>query len=344
MSSRRPSKSKSLMKTICVLPGDGIGPEVISCAERILKAATSSVEFVHADIGGQAFEKTGAYLPDDTLSLMRSCDSCLFGAVTSVESTEYESPVLRFRKELDLYANVRPVKTLVQTSGRVPIDVVIVRENTEGLYNQEEVFDDKGVTTHRRVSKIACERIVRYAIDYSRGNGRKQVTCVHKANVLRASDGLFRSIFREIMSSEGRGLDSREQLVDSAALKLVTDPSAFDVIVTLNLYGDILSDVAAGAAGGLGFAPSGNIGQKHSVFEPAHGSALDIAGKGIANPTAAVLAGAMMLKHMGLDKDALAVQNSVYGFYASGHLTADLGGRHGSESFTEHVLKNLKGA
>ncbi len=332
------------MKTICVLPGDGIGPEVISCAERILKAASSSVEFVHADIGGPAFEKTGTYLPKDTLSLMRSSDSSLFGAVTSVESPEFESPVLRFRKELDLYANIRPVKTLVQTSGRAPIDVVIVRENTEGLYNQEEVYDDKGVTTYRRVSKVACERIVRYAIEYSRANGRKHVACVHKANVLRASDGLFRSIFRDIMSTDGRGLVGSEQLVDSAALKLVTNPSAFDVIVTLNLYGDILSDVAAGAAGGLGFAPSGNIGPKHSVFEPAHGSAPDIAGRGIANPTAAVLAGAMMLKHMGLDKEAIAVQNSVYGFYASGHLTADLGGRHGSESFTEHVLKNLKGA
>lgn len=331
------------MKSICVLPGDGIGPEVISCAERILKAATSNVEFVHADIGGPAFEKTGAYLPPDALSLMRSCDSCLFGAVTSVESPEYQSPVLMFRKELDLYANVRPVKTLVHTSGKAPIDVVIVRENTEGMYSQEEVFDDKGVTTFRRVTKKACERIIRYAIDYSRLNGRRQVTCVHKANVLRASDGLFRAIFREIMSSEGRGLVGAEQLVDSAALKLVTDPSAFDVIVTLNLYGDILSDVAAGTAGGLGFAPSGNIGQKHSVFEPAHGSAPDIAGRGIANPTATVLAGAMMLKHIGLDKEAQAVQESVEGFYASGHLTVDLGGRHGSESFTEHVVKTIKG-
>jgi isocitrate/isopropylmalate dehydrogenase len=218
---------------------------------------------------------------------------------------------------------------------------VIVRENSEGLYTQQEVFDDKGVTTLRRVSRTACDRIVRFAIDYSRRNGRRKLTCVHKANVLRASDGLFLGLFRELMSSEGRGLDLSEQLVDSAALKLVTDPSTFDVIVTLNLYGDILSDVAAGVAGGLGFAPSGNIGPRYSVFEPAHGSAPDIAGKGVANPTAAILAGAMMLRHIGLEKDATKVENAVSGFYSSGHLTADLGGRHGSQSFTEHVLRTL---
>ena len=329
------------MKTICVLPGDGIGPEVISCAERVLGAASGSIEFVHADIGRTAFEKTGTYLTTDTLSLMKSCDSCLFGAVTSVDSPDYESPVLRFRKELDLYANVRPVKTLVKVEGRTSIDVIIVRENSEGLYTLQEVFDDKGVTTLRRVSKGACDRIVKYAVKTARENGRRKITCVHKSNVLRASDGLFVSIFREIMASEGKGLESSEQLVDSAALKLITDPASFDVIVTLNLYGDILSDVAAGVAGGLGFAPSGNIGEKYSVFEPAHGSAPDIEGKGIANPTAAILAGAMMLRHIGMEKDAMAIESAVSGFYSSGHLTADLGGRHGSESFTEHILSAL---
>jgi isopropylmalate/isohomocitrate dehydrogenase-like protein len=330
------------MKKICVLPGDGIGPEVISCAEKVLLAASGSLELIRGEIGHASFEKTGTYLSKDTLALMRACDSCLFGAVTSVESPDYESPVLRFRKELDLYANLRPVRTLVRVSGRVPIDVAIVRENSEGLYTQEEVFDDKGVTTLRRVSKRASERIIRYAIDYARRNGRGKVTCVHKANVLRASDGLFLSMFREMMGSEGRGLVASEQLVDSAAMRLLTEPSAFDVIVTLNMYGDILSDVAAGVAGGLGFAPSGNIGPKHSVFEPAHGSAPDIAGRGVANPTAAILAGAMMLKHIGLEDDARAVERAVSEFYASGHLTIDLGGRHGSASFTEHVLKSIR--
>lgn len=330
------------MKKICVLPGDGIGPEVIGCAVDVLREASDSLEFVHADIGEESFRKTGTHLSKDVLQLMHTCDSCLFGAVTSKESPDYVSPVLTFRKELDLYANLRPVRSLVSISGRAPIDVVIVRENSEGMYTQDEVFDDKGVTTMRRVSKRASERIIKFAIDYARANRRRKITCVHKANVLRASDGLFLTLFREMMRAEGRGLDSAEQLVDSAAMKLLTDPASFDVIVTLNLYGDILSDVAAGVAGGLGFAPSGNIGPACSVFEPAHGSAPDIAGKGIANPTAAILAGAMMLRHLGLGHDAVKVERSVSDFYAAGHLTADIGGRHGSESFTEHVIRSLK--
>ena len=309
---------------------------------KVMEAASDKLELVQADIGRAAYERHGSYLPGDTLKTMRESDSCLFGAVTTVESADYSSPVLTFRKELDLYANVRPVRSLVQIAGRSPIDVVVVRENTEGMYTQNEVFDDAGVTTMRKVTRKASERIVGFAMRYARANGRRRITCVHKANVLKASDGLFVSTFRELMASGGKGLEGDEQLVDSCALKLITEPSAFDVIVTLNLYGDILSDVAAGVAGGLGFAPSGNIGDKHSVFEPAHGSAPDIAGRGIANPTATILAACMMLRHLELKEDAARIEGAVMQFYSSGHLTADLGGRHGSESFTEHVLRNLK--
>ena len=330
------------MRRICVLPGDGIGPEVVDCAVRVLKAASGDLEFVSAEIGQAAVRRTGNPLPEDALELMRSCDSCLFGAVTSSDAPDYESPVLKFRKALDLYANIRPIKSLVSAPGRPPIDVVIVRENSEGMYTQDEVFDDKGVTTMRRVTKRACERIVSHSIDYALRTGRKSITCVHKANVLKASDGLFLTVFRDFMKAKGKDLTASEQLVDSAAMKLVTEPSAFDVIVTLNLYGDILSDVAAGVAGGLGFAPSGNIGPRYSVFEPAHGSAPDIAGKGSANPTAAILAGAMMLDHIGLIKEADAIDRAVAAFYSSGHLTSDLGGRHGSASFTDHVLKEIR--
>jgi isopropylmalate/isohomocitrate dehydrogenase-like protein len=331
------------MKSICVLPGDGIGPEVIDSAVKVLEKATDQLEFVHADIGGAAFAKHGSYLPDETFDLMKTCDSCLFGAVTSPDRPDQGSPVLRFRKELDLYANVRPVRTLVDVPNRPSIDLVLIRENSEGMYTQDEVFDDGGVTTRRRVTRRASERIVRFAIEYAKLNGRRKITCVHKSNVLRASDGLFLSVFREIMNSKGTGLKSEEQLVDSAAMKLVVEPRVFDVIVTLNLYGDILSDVAAGVAGGLGFAPSGNIGPKHSVFEPAHGSAPDIAGKGVANPTAAILAGAMMLKHLGLTRPASNVEKAVADVYSTGHLTVDIGGRHGSQSFTEHVIGVLEG-
>jgi isopropylmalate/isohomocitrate dehydrogenase-like protein len=332
------------MKRICVLPGDGIGPEVVSSAVMILEQVTDKCEFIYADIGRAAYDRTGSYLPAETLGLMKSCDSCLFGAVTSSDAPDYDSPVLTFRNELDLYANVRPVKTLVPRPHVPPVDVVIVRENSEGLYTRNEVVDDKGVTTLRRVTKRGVERIVDFAVSYAVGNWRRKITCVHKANVLRMSDGLFLGVFRESMGTKGKSLQSDEQLVDSAAMKLVTDPAQFDVIVTLNLYGDILSDVAAGVAGGLGFAPSGNFGPKHSVFEPAHGSAPDIAGTGSANPTAAVLSGAMMLSHLGLADEASRVEDAVMEFYSSGHLTQDLGGRHGSKSYTEHMMKHLSEA
>ncbi len=329
------------MKRICVLPGDGIGPEVVDCAVAVLKEATNDLRFEYAEIGESAMKSVGNSLPGATIDLMRKCDSTLFGAVTSSESLGGASPVLQFRKELDLYANLRPVRNYVRLAGRPQIDVVIVRENTEGMYTQNEQFDDKGVTTLRRVTRTASERIVKFAIEYALRNGRKSICCVHKANVLRASDGLFVSIFRELMATQGRDLVTQEQLVDSAAMKLVNSPHEFDVLVTLNLYGDILSDVAAGTAGGLGFAPSGNIGLARSVFEPAHGSAPDIAGKDTANPTATILAGAMMLDHLQMPKEAESIRRAVKSTYDSGHLTIDLGGRHGSKSFTNHVIERL---
>ncbi|MBN1677152.1 MAG: isocitrate/isopropylmalate dehydrogenase family protein, partial [Candidatus Thermoplasmatota archaeon] len=260
------------MKRICVLPGDGIGPEVVECAVDVLRSAGGELEFEYAEIGERAYRAVGTHLPDETLEMMRSCDSCLFGAVTSSDSHDYESPVLKFRRALELYAIVRPVRTLVRQSSRGSIDTVIVRESSEGMYSQNEVFDDTGVTTLRRVTRKASERIVDFAIDYALSHRRKSLCCVHKSNVLRSSDGLFLEVFREESKKKGGGLQFDEQLVDSAAMKIVTDPEGFDVIVTLNLYGDILSDIAAGVAGGLGFAPSASIGPKHSVFEPAHGS------------------------------------------------------------------------
>jgi isopropylmalate/isohomocitrate dehydrogenase-like protein len=330
------------MKRVCVLPGDGIGPEVVGCARRVLEAVAPGVDLVEADIGQTAVRKHGSPLPEGTLEVMRECDSCLFGAVTSPSQADHPSPVLTFRKELDLYANVRPVRNLVRVPGRPPIDLAIVRENSEGLYHQPEAEDPEGVTTHRRVTARASRRIVDHAIGYARSKGRREVCCVHKANVLRRSDGLFLDVFRERMRDAGQGLSSRDQLVDSAGMLLVTDPSTFDVIVTLNLYGDILSDVAAGVAGGLGFAPSGNIGPKHSVFEPAHGSAPDIASRGVANPTAAILSAAMMLEHMGMSEEASEVSSAVAGAYSGGALTVDVGGTLGSARFTDLVLGRLR--
>jgi len=329
------------MKRICVLPGDGVGPEVVECAVEVLRAVTDELEFEYAEIGEQAMTASGSYLPDETVEMMRSCDSCLFGAVTSPDIPDYDSPVLKFRKVLGLYACVRPVRTLFRRTDMPPIDVVIVRESSEGMYTQNEVFDDDGVTTLRRVTRKASERIVDFAIKYALDHRRTRLCCVHKSNVLRSSDGLFLEVFKDRAGKAGGGLRFDDHLVDSAAMKLVTKPDTFDVIVTMNLYGDILSDVAAGVAGGLGFAPSGSIGPKHSVFEPSHGSAPDIAGKDLANPTAAILAGAMMLDQLDLAEEAQKVRRAVSGTYASGHLTVDLGGRHGCRSFTDHVVSAI---
>ena len=328
------------MKTICVLPGDGIGPEVVACATRVLEAVTDGIELVYADIGHRAFEKTGSFLPPDTLELMSECDSSLFGAVTSIRGEHYDSPVLRFRKELDLNANIRPITDIAGIAGR-DVDLVIVRENSEGLYTMDEHRDEEGVTTLRRVSERASKRIVECAIGVARSRRRKHVCCVHKANVLRKSDGMFLDIFNRMIREKGGGLSYSDQLVDSAAARLVTAPNEFDVIVTLNLYGDILSDVAAGVVGGLGFAPSGNIGPRYSVFEPAHGSAPDIAGKGIANPTATILAASMMLGHLGMESEREKMDRAVRSAYADGHKTIDVGGSCGSDSFTTAVLDKL---
>jgi isopropylmalate/isohomocitrate dehydrogenase-like protein len=329
------------MKHICVLPGDGIGPEVIGSAVRILQRVTDQLELSYAEIGQSAMASHGSALPDETLDLMTSSDSTLFGAATSGTGDGYVSPVLRFRRELDLFANLRPVRSFLPGAASHGMDLVIVRENTEGLYNQEERDTEDGVVTLRKVSRPACDRIVRFAIAHARDNGRRGVCCVHKSNVLRRSDGLFLRRFRELMESEGTGLVATDQLVDSAGLKLVLDPGQFDVIVTLNLYGDILSDVAAGVVGGLGFVPSGNIGERHSVFEPAHGSAPDIQGKDLCNPTAAILAASMMLRHLEMTAEAAAVETAVTRVYSFGKLTRDLGGPLGTAAFTREVLLAL---
>jgi len=332
-------KSSIHMRSVCVLRGDGIGPEVIDCATRVLNAVTDDIEIVHADIGQQAYKRTGKYLPDDTFEAMVDADSCLFGAVTSTSGAEYDSPVLGFRKRLDLFANIRPSRDFLCPGG-IGVDLVIVRENTEGLYTQDEDEDEGGVTTRRRVSQDASKRIIRCAIELARGR-RRSICCVHKANVLRKSDGLFLSLFTEAAENESDWLSHSDQLVDSAAAGIVTKPEKFDVIVTLNMYGDILSDVAAAVVGGLGFAPSGNIGPSHSVFEPAHGSAPDIAGMGVANPTAAILSAGMMLEHLGMKDESTRVVEAISAVYMSGTRTVDIGGDYGSERFTDKVIHYL---
>ncbi len=280
---------------ITLIPGDGIGQEVIPAAEQALRALGLPLEFQHADAGFEAFERTGDALPPETLALCAASDAVLFGATSSpmTKVEGYRSPILTLRTHFDLYANLRPAKT-------ERFDLLIVRENTEGLYSRRERVEDGGATAiaERVITARASTRIVRAACQAARQRRRK-LTIVHKANVLKETCGLFRRVAFEL-AAEFPDLETEEMLVDTAAMRLVQNPERFDVIVTTNLFGDILSDLAAGLAGGLGLAPSANLGDgRPAVFEPVHGSAPDIAGQGAADPRAAILSAAMLLDWLG---------------------------------------------
>jgi homoisocitrate dehydrogenase len=301
--------------TITVIPGDGIGQEVIPAAQRVLEALNLPLCFQPAEAGFGTFERCGNALPPETLALCEHSDAVLFGATSSpmTKVTGYQSPILSLRRHFDLFANLRPA----QGDG---IDLLIVRENTEGLYSKRERTEDSGTTAiaERVITARASERIVRNACQWAR-NRRRKLTLVHKANVLKETCGLFRRVGLEV-TAEFPDLVVDELLVDAAAMWLVMDPARFDVIVTTNLFGDILSDVAAGKTGGLGLAPSANIGeQSPAVFEPVHGSAPDIAGKGIADPRAAVLSAVMMLEYLGYAREAAAVKSAVQAVEHSGY-------------------------
>jgi isocitrate/isopropylmalate dehydrogenase len=253
---------------------------------------------------------------------------------------DYSSPILRLRKHFDLYANVRPVTRMVPDLGIGDLNAVIVRENTEGMYTGIEHAEDGVVTLERRVSEKACRRLVRYAIGLCGREGIGRITCVHKSNVLRMSDGMFRRIFYE--EADGSGLEAKDLLVDAAAAALIMKPEQFGCLVTLNLYGDILSDEAAAIVGGLGFAPSVNHGDRFDIYEPTHGSAPDIAGKGVANPTAAILSSSMMLKDLGFKQEAEMVIKAIRSVLGSGVRTPDAGGRATTGEFTQAVLACLE--
>ncbi len=282
------------MPKLCVMPGDGVGQEVIPAAVQILQAAMPDVQIVEAEAGWGAYQKTGESLPEETLKAICDCGAGLFGAVQSParKIEGYRSAILTLRKEFDLYANVRPVVSLPNISPRDGIDLIIMRENSEGLYIQRERLEGETAIAERVITRKASTRIARKTVGLMRMLGRKKMTIVHKANVLPLTDGLFRNAVREV--AEGVKMD--ELLVDVAALKMLEDPARFDVIITTNLFGDILSDAAAYWGGGLGYAPSLNWGDDFAIAEPVHGSAPDIAGQGVANPIAAVLSAALLVR------------------------------------------------
>ena len=327
---------------ICIIPGDGVGQEVIPAAQRVLEALQLDLEFVRADAGFEHFQKTGDAIPNATLETVQACDATLFGATSSpmTRVEGYRSPILALRKALDLYANLRPVQSLPAKFSRANIDLLIVRENTEGLYaGRERAENDETMIAERVITKRASERIARVAFEMARAR-KKRVTVVHKANVLKLTDGLFRETCFNV-AREFPDVETKEMLVDSMAMRLIQDPQNFDVIVTTNLFGDILSDEASALIGGLGVAPSANIGINNAVFEPVHGSAPDIAGKGIANPIGAILSSAMMLDYLELEDAATRVRNAVNRALEQNVLTRDIDGTASTDEMTRAIIGEL---
>ncbi|MGQ9828709.1 MAG: isocitrate/isopropylmalate dehydrogenase family protein [Roseiflexus sp.] len=353
--------------TILIIPGDGIGSEVIPAAVAVLRTTGLPFRFEEADAGWECFQRRGDALPSATLAAARTADAILFGAVASpaYPVAGYRSPIVRLRRELDLYANIRPVVDDLSEHGsdsrRRKVDLVVVRENTEGLYAGRERVEDDGATAiaERVITRRASARIMRVACDLARARRSARdgsdappgkVTVVHKANVLRETCGLFRSVALEVAQAYS-DLQIEELLVDTCALQLATHPERFDVIVTTNLFGDILSDVACAWGGGIGLAPSANLGERHALFEPVHGAAPDIAGKGIANPLAAIGCVALLLDHLaGRAPTSLAaamrgwgerIRNAIRLARAIGPHTPDLGGGAGTTDVTNAVISHM---
>jgi homoisocitrate dehydrogenase len=290
------------MPDLCVIPGDGIGREVIPPAVAVLQAVTPGLSVQPAEAGWDTFQRQGISVPPATLEIVRACRAALFGAVSSPARrvVGYRSAILTLRQELDLYANLRPVRSLPRVSPRPGVDLVVVRENTEGLYAGRERLEGDVAIAERVITRRASLRIGRRAAQLMHSTGRRRLTIVHKANILPLSDGLFRDSVRQVVEEQrGPGDDWQvdELLVDTAAFKIAAQPETLDVLVTTNLFGDILSDAAATWCGGMGLAASLNWGDEAALAEPVHGSAPDIAGQGIANPTAAILSAALLLRY-----------------------------------------------
>ena len=334
--------------TIVLIAGDGVGQEVIPAAAEVLAALGLGLKFVEAPAGFAHFKRTGNAIPAETLAAVQAAGLALFGATAS-PSTDvpgYQSPILALRREFELYANLRPTFSLPGSFARAGVDLLIVRENTEGLYAGRERREGDTAIAERVITVRGSTRIARMAFMQAQarqrpaGVGGPCVTIVHKANVLKVTDGLFRETCLQV-AAEFPDVAVNEVLVDTMALRLMRDPEAFDVIVTTNLFGDILSDEASGLMGGLGVAPSANVGGQVAVFEPVHGSAPDIAGHGRANPIGALLSAAMLLAHLGHHAAAGRVRLAVLDTLRAGILTPDLGGTATTQAVTRRVIAGL---
>lgn len=316
-------------KKIAVLPGDGIGPEVVRSTLAVLEAAGAEFEKVPVEIGFGRWKRTGLALAEEDLEAIKGCDCVFLGAVTTPPDPNYRSVLLRLRRELDLYANIRPFSS-------AKLDFIIVRENTEGLYSGQEEVGIEESRTVRVITRRGSERIAEKACDIAAK--RRKLIVIHKSNVLR-SDRLFLETCQDV--AKKRGVLCEDMLVDAAAYNLVVNPQRFDVMVTTNLFGDILSDEAAGVIGSLGLCSSANVGETFALFEPIHGSAPDIAGKGIANPVGAIRSGAMMMEWLGEAALARRIETAVSWALLHGKKTPDLGGSCGTKEVTEAITGYL---
>ncbi|MBI4582057.1 MAG: NAD-dependent isocitrate dehydrogenase [Planctomycetes bacterium] len=336
-----------MMHTVCLVPGDGIGPEVTTAARAVIDASGADIEWVPLPAGATAEQLLGRTLPERTLTAITAHGVALKGPITTPIGGGFESVNVRLRKKLNLYAAVRPVRSLPGIESRFSnVDLVIIRENTEGLYSglENEVVD--GVMQSLKiVTAAASKRIAKFAFDYAVARGRKKVTCFHKANIMKKTDGLFLECARRMYQSYADRVQYEEMIIDNGCMQLVRDPSQFDMLLLENLYGDIVSDLAAGLVGGLGVVPGANFGDDCAVFEPVHGSAPNIARKGLANPLACIMSGVMMLNHLGATEKASRIRNaydSVLGERDLSLLTPDIGGRGTTQSFADAIIRAMK--
>jgi isocitrate dehydrogenase (NAD+) len=334
---------------VTLIPGDGIGPDITKATLRVLDAAGVQIDWETKQAGVAAVQEFHTPIPEETLESIRSTKLALKGPLTTPIGTGFRSVNVALRKEFDLYANVRPAKTILEGGRYDNIDLVLIRENTEGLYVGVEHYIGMGTDPKAAaesvmiITRFGVERVVRYAFEYAVANGRKKVTLAHKANILKFTQGLFLEIGQQIATEyEGR-VGFEDKIVDATAMQLVLNPYQFDVLVMENMFGDILSDQIAGLVGGLGLAPGGNIGKDAAIFEPVHGSAPDIAGKGVANPGAMILAACMLLDHVGEQDKATRIRAALYKAVnerkAEG--TPDLGGKGSTDSFADVIASLL---
>jgi isocitrate dehydrogenase (NAD+) len=335
-------------QTVTLIPGDGIGPAITESVVRIIDATGAGIEWETHQAGVAALETSSTPLPQETIDSIRKHRIALKGPLTTPVGVGFRSINVALRKEFDLYANVRPARTIVPGGRYEGIDIALIRENTEGLYSGVEHYigigDDPRAAAESvmLVTRFGVERILRYAFEYAVKHGRKKVTLAHKANILKYTQGLFLDLGREMAKEFAGRVEFEDRIIDAAAMMLVMDPQRFDVIVCENMFGDILSDLIAGLVGGLGLAPGANIGKDAAIFEAVHGSAPDIAGKNIANPAALLMAGVMMLQHMGMAEQAGRIQTALEAAIREGDsLTPDLGGTGTTDSFTEALLRRL---